>query len=54
MSNLSKLMRFSLMLLCIALLTSCAGIRRTYRVKGKAEKVEFEYSDSVQRFTPLK
>ena len=46
--------RMFLFLLLLAGLTSCAGVRRTYQIKGEAEKVKFEYRDSVQQFKPLK
>lgn len=43
-----------LLLFVVLALVGCAGIRRTYTIKGEAEKVRFEYSDSVQQFNTLK
>lgn len=46
--------KFILLAIVAISLTSCAGIRRTYNIRGEAEKVKFEYTDSVQQFPIVK
>ncbi len=46
--------RFIPLFLIAFFVVSCGAIRRTYVIKGEAEKVKFEYKDSVQQFNDLK
>lgn len=47
--------KYSRVVLVIATLAlaACNGVRRTYTIVAKAEKIELNYKDSLQQFNPL-
>lgn len=47
-----KLVKFFVLVMCIFAFVSCS--RRTYHIKGSADKVEFEYEDELHSKTELR
>lgn len=47
-----KLVKFFVLVMCIFAFVSCS--RRTYHIKGSADKVEFEYDDELHSKTELR